>query len=414
MELFYILLVLLVLTRAFGELAEQLHQPALVGELVAGITLGALVASSPDSFPGLNDLHSNPVFESITDLGMFFLMLYAGVEMQPHKILKHSQGSLAVALGGMLVPLALGVGLGWVFLPESELRGAQCLFLGVALAITAVPATVRILTDLGQLNSVVGQTIVSAAVFDDLLSLVLLTWMTGVIVADTPPGMGEFLLLSGKILLFFAITAFGGRIIFPWGGRSMHRLKVNEMEMSAVLVGAFAFAVLAEVLGLHFIVGAFMAGLFFGRSTISEESYERVQQTLSGMTFGFLAPIFFASIGLQMHFSPIVEAPVFLIALTLCAFAGKILGAGVGARAIGFTRSESAAIGIGMSPRGAVELVIAGIALEAGLFDGGTGVVVHLFSAIVFMSVITTVVSPIMLAWVFRSRAAQVPGQLPK
>ena len=412
MNLFYVLAVLLVLTRVFGEVAERLRQPALVGELVAGIALGASVAAYPETFPGLNDLQSNHVFVTITDLGMFFLMLFAGMEMQPNKILKHAAGSAAVALGGMILPLVLGVGLGWLLLPESPRRTAQCLFLGTALAITAVPATVRILSDLRQLNTRVGQTIVSAAVFDDILSLVLLAWLTGVLGAESAPGFVDFMWLSGKVLLFFAITGVVGSYLFPLGGRSMHRLKVHELEMSAVLVAAFAFAVLAEVLGLHFIVGAFVAGLYFGKRTISPVSYTRVQQTLSGMTFGFLAPIFFASIGLQLDFSPIVDAPGFLLVLILLAFTGKVLGAGAGARMVGFSHKESFAIGVGMSPRGAVELVIAGIALNAGLFVGGTGIVLHLFSAVVFMSVVTTVLSPVILARVFRGSGHESPDQV--
>jgi Kef-type K+ transport system membrane component KefB len=181
-------------------------------------------------------------------------------------------------------------------------------------------------------------------------------------------------------------------------------LNAHELEISAVLVGAFAFAVLAEMLGLHFIVGAFVAGLYFGQKTIDTKSYERVRDTISAMTFGFLAPIFFASIGFNMEFTAVIEAPWFLGLLILCAFVGKVVGAGAAARWLGFSRNDSAAIGIGMSPRGAVELVIAGIALEAGLFAKVTAeitVVEYLFSAVVMMSVVTTVVSPIILARVF-------------
>lgn len=403
MDLFYVLLVLLVITRAFGELAVRLAQPALVGELIAGIALGAIVVGSPSTFPSLNGLSDNEVFTTVTDLGMFFLMLFAGLEMQPRKVFERSAASLVVALGGMIVPLGLGMALGWIFLPESPLRVAQCLFLGTALAITAVPATVRILTDLGQLDSRVGQTIVSAAVFDDVLSLLLLAWLTGMIDAGDPLSVAELALLFGKVLLFFLATAFLGLFVFPWGGRFMHHLKVHELELSAMLVAAFAFAVLAELLGLHFILGAFVAGLYFGRRTIDVKSYERVRSTISAMTFGFLAPIFFASIGFDLEFNSFTEVPGFIVLLILCAFVGKIGGAGVAARAFGFSRRDSAAIGVGMSPRGAVELVIAGIALKAGLFVGDSVVVAHLFSAVVIMAVVTTVVSPIILSRVFSS-----------
>ena len=145
MDLFYVLLILMVVSRGFGGVAERLGQPGLVGELIAGVALGALVIELPGLFPQLSHISDNEVFVTIADLGMFFLMLFAGVEMQPHKILEHSAGALAVASGGMLVPLGLGLALGWHFLPESKLHTAQYLFLGTALAITAVPATVGIL-----------------------------------------------------------------------------------------------------------------------------------------------------------------------------------------------------------------------------------------------------------------------------
>ena len=382
-------------------MAERLAQPALVGELIASVSLGAVVASFPETFSTLSGLGGNEIFDTITNLGMFFLMLFAGLEMQPCKIFERSVPSLTVAFGGMVLPLGLGVALGWVFLPESPLRTAQCLFIGTALAITAVPATVRILADLDLLNNRIGQTIVSAAVIDDILSLMLLAWLTGMITADTPPGLVAVGILSGKVILFFAVTAVLGLFVFPWGGRFIHHLRVHELEISAMLVAAFAFAVLAEVLGLHFIVGAFMAGLYFGRKTINDKSYEREHSTVSGMTFGFLTPIFFASIGFELDFKSVIEVPGFLALLIACAFFGKIGGAGVAARLFGYSQKESLAIGIGMSPRGAVELVIAGIALKAGLLAGDSKIVTHLFSAVVIMSVVSTVVSSIILARVF-------------
>ncbi len=150
MDLFFVLLVLLVVTRAFGELAERLGQPSLVGELIAGVTLGSIVSRYPATFPDLVGLSDNQVFSSLTDLGMFFLMVFAGIEMQPYKIMRHSGSASVVAVGGMVLPLILGFALGVLFLPDTDLKLAQCLFIGTALAVTAVPATVRVLMDLGQ------------------------------------------------------------------------------------------------------------------------------------------------------------------------------------------------------------------------------------------------------------------------
>jgi len=404
MELFFVLLVLLIATRSFGEVAERLGQPGLVGELIAGIVLGTIAAQYADLFPEIAGLNQNPVFESITDLGMFFIMLFAGIELQPNRLIEYSRGAFAVAISGMVLPMALGIGLGWVFLPASDAFLAQCIFLGVALAITAVPATVRILMDLGKLESPSGQIIVSAAVFDDILSLILLAWLTGLMEAGPASGFA-IVPLAVNVLAFFAITTVIGVFVFPFGGRFMRGIKQKEFEFSALLVAAFAFAVLAELLDLHFIVGAFMAGLFFGRKTIDEPAYDDVRNKTSAMTFGFLAPIFFASVGLHLDFSAVLVVPAFVMWLLIAAFAGKLIGAGVAARTIGLSQQEAAAVGVGMSARGAVELVIADIALQAGLFDavpGITPVVEHMFSAVVIMAVLTTLVTPVLLKRIYR------------
>jgi Kef-type K+ transport system membrane component KefB len=403
-DLFYVLLVLLVASRAFGEAAERLAQPSLVGELIAGVAIGAAIAAFPESFPSLAGLGGNDVFHAVTDLGMFFLMLFAGLEMRPSQIFERSAASFAVAISGMAIPIGLGIALGMAFLPEGPERMAQSLFIGTALAITAVPASVRILSDLDLLNSRIGQTIVAAAVIDDILSLMLLAWLTSMIGAAEPPGLAEFGILSGKVAAFFAVTAVAGVFVFPRGGRLMQHLHIRELEFSALLIAAFAFALLAEALGLHFIVGAFLAGLYFGRKTMGEPGYARLHDTVSGITFGFLAPIFFASIGLSLQFRSVVEVPGFLALLIASAFFGKFFGAGVAARLFGFSRGDAAAISIGMIPRGAINLVIAGIALKAGLLTGESDIVRNLFSAVVIMAVFSTVVSPIILARLFARR----------
>jgi Kef-type K+ transport system membrane component KefB len=305
----------------------------------------------------------------------------------------------------MALPLALGVGLAWYYFPASESLFAQSVFLGTALAITAVPATVRILIDLGKLNSASGQIIVSAAVFDDILSLVLLAWLTALM--ESEPGVAfEFGPILLKVIAFFAITTLIGVFIFPIGGRLLNRIRQKEFEFSALLVGALAFSVLAELLELHFIVGAFMAGLFFGRKTIGDHAYEDVRNKTSAMTFGFLAPIFFASVGLNLDFAALLQIPTFVILLLIAAFIGKFVGAGVAARLAGLSGRESAAVGVGMSARGAVELVIADIALEAGLFDSmgePSPIIDNLFSAVVIMAVVTTLATPILLKRIYSS-----------
>jgi Kef-type K+ transport system membrane component KefB len=296
----------------------------------------------------------------------------------------------------------VGYALGIAVLPESLYKAAQCLFLGVALAITAVPVAVRMFMDLGALDSRVGKAVIAAALWDDLLSLFMIALLLSAIGSHAT---GDFSLVNllpivGKVLLFFAITIPIGLFIFPWIGKSFHHLSFPEVDFSMLLIAALAYAVMAEFFELHPIIGAFMAGMFFHPKSVDEAIYERVEQQMSGLTRGFLAPIFFVSVGFHLDFSSVGQVPGFVVVLTLLALASKLLGSGIPAYWAGFSKRESLLVGIGMSGRGAVELIIAGIALEAGLFlqPDPPGIIVQsLFSAIVIMAIVTTVATPIAL-----------------
>jgi len=397
MSVIYILLVLLIVTRLFGEISERLGQPALLGELISGICLGMLVHQFDQTFPVLAGLSDNEVFTAITELGIFFLMLLGGIELSPVKLLKASKGALLVATGGMIIPFALGLGFGFMVLPASDIRSAQALFLGTVMAVTAVPVSIKSLMDIGKLESKVGQTIVSAAVIDDTLSLILLAILTGFLESGSVPDMVALALLLGKVVIFFVIASILGHYLFPAIGRFLDRSKAEEFEFSMLLIAALAYAMLAETLGMHFILGAFLAGLFFRRRTISEDVYKDILIKTKGITNGFLAPVFFASIGMHLDLRALAEIPSFVMMMIAIATFGKVFGAGLCARSIGMSNSESLAVGAGMNARGAVELIIADIALRAGIFsfpDPAPPVVNYMFSSVVIMAIFTTLMTP--------------------
>lgn len=403
MELLYILLILLVATRTFGEIAIRLGHPALVGELISGIALGILVRYFPDTFSIIEGLSEDTVFTAITDLAIFFLMLLAGLEMHPKELAESSKGALAVALGGLLLPLATGIGLGYWFLPSSDLLAAQVMFIGTAMAITAVPVAAKVLMDLKIMDSPAGRIMVSAAIFDDVLSLILLAVLTALIETGSVPGLSALALLAGKTALFFIVTTAIGIWLLPRLSKLSRISLSEEFEFSVLLMVTFAFAVLAEFLGMHFILGAFAAGLFFTRRTINKKVFEGVKSRVSGITTGFLAPIFFASIGLNLDLSAFGAIPLFILLLTVSAVVCKLAGAGIPARWIGLSNRDALTVGIGMSARGAVELIIAEIALTAGLFsqqDGSSPIIENMFSAVVIMAVVTTVLTPVLLKYI--------------
>ena len=402
MDILYLILVLLVVTRVFAELAERIHVPAIVGELMAGVALGLLLQMFHDKAPVLWSATQSETYRSLVDLGMFFLMLLAGIRMEPFDFARTSRSAIFVALGGMAVPVATGVVLGVIVLPESPMKLVQSLFLGVALAITAVPVAVRVFLDVGQLETRVGKTVIAAALWDDLISLFLLSVLIAAMSngAMNRFGTAEAMLMVGKVALFFAITIPVGLFVFPRVGRYFRYLRFPEVDFTMLLIGALAYATFAERMHMHFIIGAFLAGMFFHPGVVDKDIYERVEEKMSGITRGFLAPIFFVSVGLHLDFSALSSIPMFVATLIIVALFSKVVGAGLPAYWVGLSKTESMMVGVGMSGRGAVELIVAGVALQAGLFlqpSPPPPIVSGLYSSIVIMALVTTVLTPLLL-----------------
>jgi Kef-type K+ transport system membrane component KefB len=402
MHLLYVLLVLLLATRICSEFATRLKQPALVGELMGGVLVGVFAATFLDGSSLLTRLADDDTFNGVLDLAVFFLMLLAGVRMRPKDLAEASPVAIPIAIVGMFVPLFSGFALGWIWFPESDWKLAQCLFLGVALAITAVPVAVKVLMDLDQLQTRVGRVVIAAAVMDDVLSLILLAVLTSLISADESLSPASVLLLIMSGAGFFAIAWAAGRFLLPQLGKLIRRLNLEHADFTALVVFGLALSVLAEWLGMPFLIGAFAAGVFFTRGAVGKQLHDRVTLQIEALTLGFLAPVFFASIGIQLDLSAVTNIPVFLVVLLSVATAGKLVGAGFVARLRGFDRNESIAVGAAMNARGAVEIIIADIAARAGLFQYPQPVppvLQYLFSAIVIMAVVTTVASPMLLRW---------------
>jgi len=405
MDLLYVLLILLAFARVAAEVADRLGQPSLVGELLAGLVLGMVVGYFSDMLPTLSELSENRPFQAIVNLGMFFLILLAGLELEPREIFEVSGKAMLIALGGFILPFIAAFLLTWHFLPDSEYRFAQAFFVGTGMAITALPVSVKVLFDTGQLHTEMGRLIVSAALFDDTLSFVFLAVLMAILATGEFPGILDMAFLVAKVVLFFAVTCGIGWFIYPNIRRLIERSQVSEFEFSMLLISAMAYAVFAEWLGLHFIMGAFIAGLFISHRTTSEEDLADVKQKVAGVTNGFFAPLFFASIGFNVQLQGLFHIPLYVFLLLIVAILGKVLGAGIPARSLGCSPMEATGLGLAMSGRGAVELVIASIAFQAGLFampEPTPPIVQHLFSATIIVAVVTTLLMPMSLRWALR------------
>jgi len=406
-DIFYFVLVILLLTRIFGELAVRMGQTVLVGELISGVVLGALVSVYASSFPVLASLAENEVFYAFKKFGIFFLMLMAGMELAPKDLLRSWRKSFIIALFALLAAYGVAWGLGAAFIQDSTQKSVQIFFLCIVLGITAVPVLIKTLMDLELVDKTYGKLMVSAAFFVEIVSLALLVLLTKLmeLPAGTDLSTGAFFEILGRVVLFFVVIIAVGKLLFPIVGNLLKKVVAAEFEFSTLIIFALIFSLISEALEMHFLIGAFMAGLFFERSTVNTFTFNKVTSKIEGLTLGFFAPIFFASIGLQLNLEALSYVPEFIIALIVGAILCKIIGGSLTARYLGASNKQSLLIGMGLTAKGSLDLIVAGIAADAGLFDNSTDPVIqYMFSSIVIMSITTTILVPVVMRAVQKAR----------
>lgn len=399
------LLIILVAARIFGRLAQAIGQPSSVGEILGGVFVALLVIPFSQELPILLSLADGPAIEIASEIGIFFLLLYTGIEMQPKEIASHSKESIAVAIGGMALPLGFGFAFAWMALPESDWKLTQSLVVGTALSISAIAVAARILMEFNLLHKPAGEIIVTAAIFDDVFGLVLLALVTSMISVGHFPELGTVFLIGIKIAAFFLLTGTIGYYGYPWIWRQVAKLAIPGIRLSVLLALGLAFSLLAELFDVHFLLGAFMAGLFFESKRVGEQTYTHTKALIGNVTVGFFGPIFFAYIGCHLDLSAVAAAPGFLFGLLLIAFFGKLIGGGLPAYWYGLSKRHAMAVGVGLSGRGAVELVVASVALKAGVFSVANGshpILANLFSSLIITAIVTTLLVPILLRWILK------------
>lgn len=395
------LAVILLAAKAGGDLAVRLRQPSVLGELVAGIVLGNLVLAG---FGRFEFAKTDPFVDMFARIGVLILLFEVGLESTIAQMLKVGLSSLLVAILGVAAPFALGWAVGAWLLPTQSVYVHA--FLGATLSATSIGISARVLQDLGHAQSREARIILGAAVIDDVLGLVILAAVSGVIVAADHGGTASPFALGwilGKALLFLA----GGVALGLVFSKSLFRL-ASRMRSSGVLLAVglsfcFGLAWLASVVGLAPIVGAFAAGLLL-EDTHYRDFVARGEAPLGSLIHpigSFLVPIFFVVMGMRVDLLSIARGDVLLLAgaLTVAAIVGKQLcGLGVTGRGI-----DRITVGLGMIPRGEVGLIFANIGLTLRI--GGERIIDDaVFSAIVVMVIVTTMVTPPLLAWRLRGR----------
>lgn len=390
-ETFFVnIIIMLISALALGEVFKRLKLPALVGHLLAGVIIGPSL---------LNIVQPDESLETIVNLSIFFLMFLAGLELHPEEIRRAGKNAIILSVLAFIIPFASGVAVS-DFLGLSMLAS---LFIGLTLAITAVPVSAVVLMEFGLLKSKMGSTIMTAGIVDDILSLITLA-----IIIQLAQNGGDLEFGELGFSMFKIVAFLGGIFLFifilkktkHWLPHKFSplfaKLQTREAGFGILLISAFGLSLIAEGVGLHFVIGTFFAGLIVYKEIIGKENFERVNSVFSAITFGLLSPIFFAFIGIEFYAQSIVDSlPLFMILLAV-AVAGKIGGGFIGGKIAGFSNSESTVIGYLVNSRGMVELVIATIGFELGIIDK------TLFTVIVAVGFITTIMSPIMARMALR------------
>jgi Kef-type K+ transport system membrane component KefB len=386
-----ILNLLLILTVAWvlGLVFTRMGLPVMLGELLAGIILGP---------PILGIIGISPSIEMLAELGIFFVMFHTGMEMDPKELVEHIWSALSVAVGGFVLPFALG------YLTTSLFGGTvmQSLFVGMGVSITAIAVQAVILQSMQINRSKVGHIIMGAAIADDILALVALSTLLGFAKTGSVQ-LSALLLIFLKVSGFFALTIVIGQFIMPPLTRRLTNRggKAFMFAMTTALLMAY----LAELAGLHLIIGAFLAGQFVRKEIMDSEVYEAISSHFYSISYGFLVPIFFASLSFHLHFTWNWSFLIFACVLIFVAILGKLVGCGLGASLFKYSIQESAIIGFGMNGRGAVELVVASVVLDLGNDLLKSKVITEpllttdQFSGLVLMAFVTTLLAPITLKW---------------
>ena len=373
--------------KAFGILARKLHAPEVVGEIIAGLILGPAVI-------GL--VNQSDFINKMAEIGVIMLMFEAGLTTDMKKLKATGLKATAIACAGVFVPIVLGAVLFMCFYGFGPIGSEQFikgLFIGTIMAATSVSITVAALKELGKLSSTVGTTVVSAAIIDDVIVIIVLTFVLSA--KGTGSSVWGTML---KAILFFAIAIVSGFVVykvFKWlDSRYEH---TRRIPIAALCYCLFMAYVAERYFGIADITGAYVAGVVL--CNLHDVKYvERKVDVSSYMVF---APIFFAGIGLKVSFENFNPTFLFFsIAFVFVALISKIIGCGSTAKLCRFNWKDSLKIGIGMMTRGEVALITAQKGLHAGLITS------DYFTAVILMILVSSILAPVLLKILYKEKAA--------
>jgi Kef-type K+ transport system membrane component KefB len=387
MPLLTTLLFLIVTARLLGQIFSRFNQPAIIGEMLAGVILGPSL---------LNMVAPTPALSGISEFAVFLIVLSAGLEMNFKEVVDSMRGKgVVIALLGFLLPLTGGILVGMGFGFDVN----RTIFLGLCVSITALPVTVSILQSFKLLDSNIARFSVATAIFNDVAALLILGVILNLPEQKSYHAVGHaiftassklillILLIVGVSLVIEKVTDKGIRID-QWSEKLVAFIG-NEALFGLLLLLVLVFGSVSAALGFHFVIGAFFGALLLDRKFFLPSRYKELELTLSSITGGFLAPVFFAYLGLEFKVQSI-DSIAFVVVVLVVSIGTKILAGWLGGRLIGLSKTDALGIGFILNGRGVMELVIASIAYDRGFIGQ------DLFSVLVLMGVITTLITPLM------------------
>ncbi|GAB4401361.1 MAG: cation:proton antiporter [Anaerolineales bacterium] len=390
--------------KAAGYASVRLGQPAVLGELIVGLLLGPSLLNMMH-WPICSGDQLEAMISFLAHLGVIFLMFVAGLEVDLGTMAQTGRIAIISGVSGVLAPVILGA---LATLPFGyDLQHG--LFTGLVLAATSVSISAQTLMELGVLRSRVGMALLGAAVVDDVLVILLLSAF--IAVAGGNGGVLAILWVLVKMLLFLGIALLLGILVIPRAANIVSHLPISEGIMSLAVVVTFLYSWAAEALGgIAAITGAFLAGVIFARTP----ARKAIEGKVHAIAYSWLVPIFFVSIGLETDVRTLGAAgiPIALAVLGV-ALISKVIGCGSGALVAGCTPGEALRLGVGMTSRGEVGLIVASVGLSTGLITDAV------FASVVLMVLVTTLVTPIALRALYPKGAktaepAQVTAETPK
>ena len=391
---------LIVVGRLVGEFMERIRQPAVMGQLIGGMLLGPSVFGA--LFPTLqhtlfpDSAGQKAMLDAVSQLGILLLLLLTGMETDLSVIRTCRRAAISVSIAGIAIPFGCGVLLGeWLpdsVLPDPGRRFITALFLGTALSISSVKIVALLVRELGFLRRTVGQVIVASAIIDDTVGWIIMSVTFGLALHGGIDAMSVTRSVLGTGLFLVLSFTVGRRIVFFLIRWANDRFVSELAPVTAILAVTGVMALITDAIGVHTVLGAFVAGILVGQSPILTR---HIDEQLRGLIVALFMPVFFGMAGLSANLQALTSTNLLLLTagLIVIASVGKFSGAVLGGRLGGLSLAESLAVGSGMNARGSTEVIIASFGLSMGALSQS------LFTSIVTMAVVTTMVMPPMLRW---------------